>query len=85
MSKVVKAIGGLFGGAPKVRSSADAAQAAAMNASTIGGPLTPEQLAEQRAALAASGGRRKGGGLALNEAEGTRPLQGGSATSSYWS
>ena len=81
MSKVVKAVTGVFGGMPD---PADAARKAARNASTIGGQMTPEQMAEQRAALAAQGRRPKEEELLRQSQMGTRPLQGSGSRSSFW-
>lgn len=74
MSKVIKAVSGVFGGADVSR-----------NASQIGGEQTPEQLAEKRAALAAQGRRPKEEELRRQKSMGTRPLQGGMGRSSMWS
>ena len=78
MSKVVKAIGGIFGGGKDPEKARDTA---AMYATRIGGEMTPEQKAEQRAALAAQGRRpdEEEAGKA-----GVRPLQGSGTKSSYW-
>lgn len=81
MSKVVKSIGSLFGAGPDPE---DAARKAARNASEIGGAMTPEQLAEQRAALAAQGRRPKEEELRRQQQTGTRPLQGSGSQSSFW-
>ncbi len=81
MSKVVKSIGSLFGGGPDPE---DAAKNAAKNASVIGGEMTPEQLAEQRAVLAAQGRRPKEEELTRQKQTGTRPLQGSGSKSSLW-
>ena len=75
MSKVVKSIGAIFGGGPK-------APDIDRYATTIGGQRTPEQLAEQRAALAAQGRRPKEEELLRPGGTGTRPLQGGGT--SFW-
>ncbi len=82
MSKAVKAVTGVFGGMPDPE---DAAKKAARNASTIGGEMTPEQMAEQRAALAAQGRRAKEQEVLLGVFErGTRPLQGGGKPPPFW-
>ena len=82
MSKVVKAVSGIFGGGPepeKIRRDFN------RNVSTIGGQMTPQQMAEQRAALAAQGRRPKEEELRRQREMGTRPLQGSGGTSSFWS
>ena len=81
MSKVVKAISNVFGGGPD---PADAARRTAANASRIGGEPTPEELAEQRAALAAQGRRPKEEELRRQQSMGVRPLQGSGQRSSFW-
>ena len=83
MSKLVKSIGSLFGYDPK-EAAKDAAKNAARNASVIGGEMTPEQLAEQRAVLAAQGRRPKEEELTRQKQTGTRPLQGSGSKSSLW-
>ena len=77
MSKVVKSISSIFG-APDVPK-----RDISRNATTIGGQLTPEQMAEQRAALAAQG-RRPDEEEAGGQRAGVRPLQGSGTKSSYW-
>ena len=74
MSKVVKAIGGIFGGGPDVKKYA----------SQVGGQPTPEEIAEQRAALAAQGRRPKEEEMRRQRELGVRPLQGSGSTSSFW-
>ncbi len=78
MTKVVKAITSVFGGAPDPKKSRETA---AMYDTRIDRELTPEQMAEQRAALAAQGRRpdEEEAGQA-----GVRPLQGSGTKSSYW-
>ncbi len=78
MSKVVKAVTKIFGGAPE---SADFSR----NASQIGGPMSAEELAERRAAQAAQGRRPKEEELSRQREMGTRPLQGSGNRSSFWS
>ena len=78
MSKVVKSIGSIFG-APDIPK-----QDISRNATAVGGEMTPEQLAEQRAALAAQGRRPKEEELRRQSSMGVRPLQGSGSTSSFW-
>ncbi len=75
MSKVVKAVKGIFGGAPK-------APDVSRYASQIGGEMTPEQMAAQRAALGAQGRRLREDEIRMGVQ--TRPLQ-GRGRSSMWS
>lgn len=83
MSKAVSAITSVFGGGPPKLSSYDKYMMAQQNASRIGGARTPEQEAEQRAALAAQGRRPKEKELDGQETL-FRPLQGSGGTSSFW-
>ena len=76
MSKVVKSIGSIFGGIDKPDISKYASQ--------VGGELTPEEIAEQRAALAAQGRRPKEEEMRRQRELGVRPLQGSGSTSSFW-
>ncbi len=76
MSKVINSIGGLFGGADKPDVSQYASQ--------VGGQPTPQEIAEQRAALAAQGRRPKEEELRKQGQMGIRPLQGGDSISSFW-
>ena len=78
MSKVIKSIGSIFGGIdkPKVDTSRYRTQ--------VGGARTPEEIAEQRAALAAQGRRPKEEEMRRQQELGVRPLQGSGSTSSFW-
>ena len=78
MSKVIKSIGSIFGGIdkPKVDVSKYASQ--------VGGQPTPEEIAEQRAALAAQGRRPKEEEMQKQKEMGIRPLQGSNSISSFW-
>lgn len=84
MSKVLDVVSDVFGGLlggpdiPKV-------QDVARNATQIGGELTAAQLAERRAATAASGRRLKEDELERQKEQGVRPLQGSGTQSSMWS
>ena len=81
VKKIFKSIGSIFGGAPRpAMSQADMYRLS----SRAGGPPTEAELAEQRAALGASGGRLPEEELRKRMA-GTRPLQGGAMSSSFWS
>lgn len=79
MSKVVKSVSKVFGGpADKPRQAID------RYATRVGGPMTPEELAERRAALATQGRRPKEEELRRQGQMGVRPLQGGGSQSGMW-
>ena len=80
MSKVVKSVASIFGGVPDFEKAKDTA---AKYDTRIDREMTPEQKAEQRAALAAQG-RRPNEEEAGRQQTGVRPLQGSGTKSSYW-
>ena len=80
MSKVVKGITKIFSGPDDARG----AIADAVVSKYATSEMTPERKAEQRAALAASGGRRKEETMRRQKETGTRPLQGSGSQSSFW-
>jgi len=79
MSKVVKSVASIFGPDDGVY---ERAAKAAVN-KYAPSEMTPEQMAEQRAALAAQG-RRPNEEEAGRQQTGVRPLQGSGTKSSYW-
>jgi len=81
MSGAIDAIKSVFGGGPDPEKARDTA---ALYDTRIDRELTPEQMAEKRAALAAQGRRPDEEEAGRQTQTGIRPLQGSGTKSNSW-